>query len=73
MNAMRRRLCHIGGTAMRRGVRAAAMLLCLGLLPGSCQKLDLYVEYPYRLVSGNPVAASPLQTLTLSTIVGRHT
>jgi prepilin-type N-terminal cleavage/methylation domain-containing protein len=44
-----------------------------GLLPGNCQKLVLYLEYPYRLVSGNPVAASTLQTLTLSTIVGRHT
>jgi len=43
------------------------------LLAGNCQKLVLYLEYPYRLVSGNPVAASPLQTLTLSTIVGRHT
>jgi hypothetical protein len=40
MNAMRRRLCHIGGTAMRRGVRAAAMLLCLGLLPASAQTAD---------------------------------
>jgi prepilin-type N-terminal cleavage/methylation domain-containing protein len=44
-----------------------------GLLAGNCQKLVLYLEYPYRLVSGNPVAASTLQTLTLSTIVGRHT
>lgn len=44
-----------------------------GLLAGNCQKLVLYLEYPYRLVSGNPVAASALQTLTLSTIVGRHT
>jgi prepilin-type N-terminal cleavage/methylation domain-containing protein len=44
-----------------------------GLLAGNCQKLVLYLEYPYRLVSGNPVAASPLQTITLSTIVGRHT
>jgi prepilin-type N-terminal cleavage/methylation domain-containing protein len=44
-----------------------------GLLPGNCQKLVLYLEYPYRLVSGNPVAASTLQTISLSTIVGRHT
>lgn len=44
----------------------------LGLF-GACRKLVLYLEYPYRLVSGNPVAASNLQTLTLSTIVGRHT
>ena len=44
-----------------------------GLLAGNCQKLVLYLEYPYRLVSGNPVAATTLQTLTLSTIVGRHT
>lgn len=40
---------------------------------GSCQRIDLYLEYPYRLVSGSPVAGSALQTVTLSTIVGRHT
>lgn len=44
-----------------------------GLLAGNCQKLVLYLEYPYRMVSGNPVAASNLQTVTLATIVGRHT
>ena len=44
-----------------------------GLVAGTCQKLVLYMEYPFRIVSGNPVAASTLQTLTLSTIVGRHT
>jgi hypothetical protein len=42
------------------------------LLAGNCQKLILYLEYPYRLVSGNPVAASTLQTISLTTIVGRH-
>jgi prepilin-type N-terminal cleavage/methylation domain-containing protein len=40
---------------------------------GSCQKLNLYLEYPYRLVSGSPVAGATLQTVVLSTIVGRHT
>lgn len=40
MNAMRRRLCHVGGTAICRGVRAAAVLLCLGLLPASAQTAD---------------------------------
>jgi prepilin-type N-terminal cleavage/methylation domain-containing protein len=55
------------------GLDTCACLDPTGLLPGSCQKLVLYLEYPYRLVSGNPVAASTLQTLTLSTIVGRHT
>jgi hypothetical protein len=44
-----------------------------GLLSGSCQRIDLYLEYPYRLVSGSPVAGSTLQTVILSTIVGRHT
>ena len=44
-----------------------------GLLAGTCHKLTFYLEYPYRVVSGNPVAGSPLQTITLSTIVGRHT
>lgn len=44
-----------------------------GLIAGSCQKLVLYLEYPYRLLSGNPVASSNLQTLSVSTIVGRHT
>lgn len=44
-----------------------------GLLAGNCYKLIFYLEYPYRIVSGNPVADSNLQTVTLSTIVGRHT
>lgn len=44
-----------------------------GLFSGTCQKLTLYLEYPFRVVSGNPVADANLQTLTLSTIVGRHT
>jgi prepilin-type N-terminal cleavage/methylation domain-containing protein len=42
-------------------------------LAGSCRKLVFYLEYPYRVVSGSPVADSNLQTITLSTIVGRHT
>ena len=45
----------------------------VGLLSGSCQRLDLYLEYPYRLVGGSPAAGSNLQTVILSTIVGRHT
>ena len=49
------------------------MILFGTFLAGTCQKLVLYLEYPYRMVSGNPVADSNLQTLTLSTIVGRHT
>jgi prepilin-type N-terminal cleavage/methylation domain-containing protein len=44
-----------------------------GLFAGTCHKLTFYLEYPYRIVSGNPVADSNLQTVTLSTIVGRHT
>lgn len=44
-----------------------------GLLAASCRKLVFYMEYPYRLVSGSAVAGTTLQTLTLSTIVGRHT
>lgn len=44
-----------------------------GAISGSCQKLTLYLEYPYRIVSGNPVADPNLRTLSLSTIVGRHT
>jgi prepilin-type N-terminal cleavage/methylation domain-containing protein len=55
------------------GLDTCSCLDPTGLLGGNCQKLVLYLEYPYRLVSGNPVAASTLQTLTLSTIVGRHT
>lgn len=45
----------------------------LGLLGTNCVKLVFYMEYPYRLVSGNAVADSHLQTLTLTTIVGQHT
>ncbi len=55
------------------GLDTCSCLDPTGLLAGNCQKLVLYLEYPYRLVSGNAVAASTLQTLTLSTIVGRHT
>lgn len=44
-----------------------------GIFSGACQKLDLYLEYPYRLVSGSPTADANLQTVILSTIVGRHT
>lgn len=55
------------------GLDTCSCLDPTGLLAGNCQKLVFYLEYPYRLVSGNPVAASPLQTITLSTIVGRHT
>jgi prepilin-type N-terminal cleavage/methylation domain-containing protein len=44
-----------------------------GALTGVCQRLDLYLEYPYRLTAGAPVAGSPLQTVTLSSIVGRQT
>ena len=38
-----------------------------------CQKVDLYLEYPYFLNGGSPVAGSPLQSVTLSSIVGRQT
>jgi len=55
------------------GLDTCSCLAPTGLLGANCQKLVLYLEYPYRLVSGNPVAASTLQTITLSTIVGRHT
>jgi prepilin-type N-terminal cleavage/methylation domain-containing protein len=44
-----------------------------GLFSGTCHKLTFYLEYPYRLVSGNAVGDANLQTITLSTIVGRHT
>ena len=40
MSAMRRRLCPVGGAAIRRGMRAAAVLLCLGQLPAVAQTLD---------------------------------
>jgi prepilin-type N-terminal cleavage/methylation domain-containing protein len=55
------------------GSGSCGCLNYLGLLSGTCQKLDLYMEYPYRLTAGAPVAGSTLQTLTLSTIVGRQT
>jgi hypothetical protein len=40
MNAMRRRLCPVGGIAMRRSMRAAAVLLCLSQLPAHAQTQD---------------------------------
>ena len=58
--------CVVGGDG-------CGCLNYLGVLSGSCQKLDLFLEYPYRLTAGAPVAGSPLQTVTLSTIVGRQT
>jgi prepilin-type N-terminal cleavage/methylation domain-containing protein len=50
--------------------------LCYGGLLGlgtNCSKLVFYMEYPYRLMSGKIVPDPNLQTLTLTTIVGRHT
>ena len=58
--------CVVGGDG-------CGCLAYAGILSGSCQRIDLYLEYPYRLVSGSPTAGSNLQTVTLSTIVGRHT
>jgi len=40
MSAMRRRPCPVGGIAMRRGMRAAAVLLCLCQLPAAAQTPD---------------------------------
>lgn len=44
----------------------------LGFGTGSCRQISLFVEYPYRLVSGAPVAGSRIDSVTLSTIVGRR-
>jgi prepilin-type N-terminal cleavage/methylation domain-containing protein len=55
------------------GSDGCACLNYFGILGGSCQKLFLYLEYPYRLTGGAPVADSSLQTISLATIVGRHT
>jgi hypothetical protein len=44
----------------------------LAIGTGSCRKISLYLEYPYRLVSGAPVAGSRIESVTLSTIVGRR-
>ena len=58
--------CVVGGDG-------CGCLNYLGILTGTCQRLDLFLEYPYRLTSGAPVAGNALQTVILSTIVGRHT
>lgn len=58
--------CVVGGDG-------CGCLSYAGFLSGSCQRLDLYLEYPYRMVSGSPMAGATLQTVVLSTIVGRHT
>jgi prepilin-type N-terminal cleavage/methylation domain-containing protein len=58
--------CVVGGDG-------CGCLSYLGLLSGSCQRIDLFLEYPYRMVAGAPVAGTTLQTVILSTIVGRHT
>jgi type II secretory pathway pseudopilin PulG len=44
----------------------------LGVLPASCQKLDLYIEYPYRLVSGAATVEGSVRSVSLSTVVGRQ-
>lgn len=44
-----------------------------GVGSAQCQRLDVYLEYPYRLTSGTPTAGSNLKTIVLSTFVGRHT
>jgi Tfp pilus assembly protein PilV len=44
----------------------------LGIGTGSCRRISLFLEYPYRLVSGAPVAGSRIESVTLSTIVGRQ-
>ena len=58
--------CVVGGDG-------CGCLSYFGSFSGSCQRIDLFLEYPYRLVSSSPVAGSTLQTVILSTIVGRHT
>lgn len=55
------------------GTDGCGCLSYSGLLGGSCQKIVLYLEYPFRLVAGVPTAGSSLQTVTLATIVGRRT
>jgi prepilin-type N-terminal cleavage/methylation domain-containing protein len=55
------------------GSDSCGCLNYLGILSGVCQRLDLFLEYPYRLTAGAAVANSNLQTVTLSSIVGRHT
>jgi len=45
----------------------------LGAFAGTCHRLTFYLEYPFRIVSGDAAADANLQTITLSTIVGRHT
>jgi prepilin-type N-terminal cleavage/methylation domain-containing protein len=47
---------------------------CVGFSGGGaaqCRKLDLYLEYPYRLSGGSAVADPSVQTVSISTIVGR--
>jgi prepilin-type N-terminal cleavage/methylation domain-containing protein len=49
---------------------------CLGYsgVQGSedwCRVLELFLEYPYHYASGNVLAPTNLQTITLKTIVGR--
>jgi hypothetical protein len=44
----------------------------LSLDGGHCQRLDVYLEYPYRFAaSGTVTAPAQLQTISIKTIVGR--
>jgi prepilin-type N-terminal cleavage/methylation domain-containing protein len=44
----------------------------LSLNGGRCQRLDVYLEYPYRFAtSGTVTAPTQLQTISVGTIVGR--
>src|SRR5690242_3153937 len=40
MSAMRRRICRFGGTALRRALLAAALLLCIASPPAVAQTHD---------------------------------
>ena len=44
----------------------------LSLNGGHCQRLDVYLEYPYRFaISGTITAPAKLETISVKTIVGR--
>jgi hypothetical protein len=44
----------------------------LSLNGGRCQRLDVYLEYPYRFAtSGTVTAPAQLQTISIKTIAGR--
>ena len=65
---------NVRPTPCKVGSDGCGCLSFLGLPGGTCEQITVYLEYPYRLVSGAAVAGAPtIQVITLMSVVGRRT